>query len=207
MSNRFKNWTSEKVEANEQAKLAKRLDAQPAVKHKSPTLEDLVIPKSLTMGIQHADGGPITNQPIKNGKIVAMGGNPLKTAKAQPEYKIQAAFVKKMAERFPGVMVFSDCAAHIKKTMIQQQRANALSTPGEKWPDVFIAQPSGDYAGLYLEFKAETPYRKDGIVLLSNQHIEAQALTMTRLRSKGYRCDFVWTVEQAIETVEKYLNL
>jgi len=63
--------------------------------------------------------------------------------KAQPEYKIQASFIKEMTVRYPEIMVFSDCAAHIKKTLFQQQRANALSTPGEKWPDVFIAQSSG----------------------------------------------------------------
>ena len=127
--------------------------------------------------------------------------------KAQPEYKIQAAFVREMNRRHPGVLVFSDTAAHIKKTQIQQVRANALSTPGEKWPDVFIAQPSGHYAGFWIEFKAESPYRKDGIGLLSNPHIEAQANTMAKLRNAGYYCAFAWEVEIAIEKVEWYLNL
>mgnify|MGYP003421145362 FL=1 len=128
--------------------------------------------------------------------------------KAQPEYKIQAAFVRAMNIRQPEVMVFSDCAAHIKKTMIQQVRANALSTPDEKWPDVFIAQPSGEYAGMFLEFKAESPYKKDGVTLLKNDHIEAQARTMQKLRERGYYVpDFVWTVEVAIKYTEDYLNL
>jgi len=129
-------------------------------------------------------------------------------SKANPEYKIQAAFVRKMAERYPEIMVFSDTAAHIKKTMIQQQRANALSTPGEKWPDVFIAQPSGEYAGMYLEFKADSPYKKDGVTLLKNEHIEAQAATMQRLRERGYFVpDFVWSAEMAMTHINWYLNL
>lgn len=127
--------------------------------------------------------------------------------KAQPEYKIQAAFVREMSVRYPEIMVFSDCAAHIKKTLFQQQRANALSTPGEKWPDVLIAQPSGEYAGMWLEFKAESPYKKDGVTLLKNEHIEAQAATMGRLFNRGYQAHFVWTVEMAIEKVKWYLNL
>lgn len=135
------------------------------------------------------------------------GAKPPK-AKAQPEYKIQAAFVREMSVRYPGVMVFSDCAAHIKKTLFQQQRANALSTPGEKWPDVFIAQPSGEYAGMWLEFKAETPYKVDGVFLKKNAHIEAQAATMQRLRERGYFVpDFVWSVEMAMTQVNWYLNL
>lgn len=127
--------------------------------------------------------------------------------KAQPEYKIQAAFVREMSLRYPQIMVFSDCAAHIKKTLFQQQRANALSTPGEKWPDVFIAQPSGEYAGLWLEFKAETPYKIGGATLKKNEHIEAQAATMERLRERGYFCLFVWSVEMAMEKVKWYLDL
>lgn len=131
-----------------------------------------------------------------------------KGKKAQPEYKIQAAFVREMNIKHPEVMVFSDCAAHIKKTMFQQVRANALSTPDEKWPDVFIAQPSGEYAGMYLEFKAESPYKKDGVTLLKNDHIEAQARTMQKLRDRGYYVpDFVWAVEMAMKHTEDYLNL
>lgn len=126
--------------------------------------------------------------------------------KAQPEYQIQAAFVREMAVRYPNVMVFSDTAAHIKKTQIQQVRANALSTSGEKWPDVFIAQPSGRYSGLYLEFKAETPYKTDGATLKKNDHVEAQSDTMARLWNKGYACYFVWSVEMAMKIVEEYLN-
>jgi len=135
------------------------------------------------------------------------GGKVRKTGKAQPEYKIQAAFIKEMTVRYPEIMVFSDCAAHIKKTLFQQQRANALSTPGEKWPDVFIPQPSGAFAGMYLEFKAETPYKVDGATLRKNEHIEAQRDTMARLWNRGYACYFVWSVEMAMEKVKWYLGL
>lgn len=128
--------------------------------------------------------------------------------KANPEYHIQAAFVREMSVRYPEVMVFSDTAAHIKKTQIQQVRANALSTKGEKPPDVFIAQMSGRHGGMYLEFKAETPYKKDGVTLKKNEHIEAQARTMQKLRQRGYFVpDFVWSVEQAMKVVEWYLKL
>ena len=134
--------------------------------------------------------------------VMALGKEKPPAKKAQPEYKIQAAFVKEMSVRYPEIMVFSDCAAHIKKTLFQQQRANALSTPGEKWPDVMIAQPSGDYAGLWLEFKAETPYKVDGATLKKNDHNEAQRDTMARLWNRGYACHFVWTVEMAMEKVK-----
>jgi len=92
MSN-FKNWTAEKVAEFQQKQLARRMDAI-IVKHehhrtdykpakKQQTLEDFVIPKSMTMGIAHADGGPFTNQQVKRGKAVEMVGRP-KNANPQP---------------------------------------------------------------------------------------------------------------------------
>lgn len=128
--------------------------------------------------------------------------------KTNPEYDIQCAFMQEMSVRHPNVLVFSDTAAHIGKTLFQQIRANKLSSQGEKWPDIFIAQPSGEYAGMYIEFKAETPYKKDGVTLLKNEHIETQAKTMQKLRERGYFVpDFVWSVEMAMAQVERYLRL
>jgi len=127
--------------------------------------------------------------------------------KQNPEYAIQCAFVQEMAYRQPLVMVFSDTAAHIKKTMIQQIRANKLQSDiSRDWPDTFIAQPSGDYAGLFLEFKAKTPYLKDGKTLNADKHIQAQEACMRRLRERGYAACFVWTVEQAINVTLSYLE-
>jgi hypothetical protein len=128
-------------------------------------------------------------------------------SKKQPEYQMQCAFVKWITMQHKAVMVYSDTAAHTGKTVIQQARANKLQTPGTKWPDVFIAQPSGDYAGLFLEFKAKSPYKKDGITLLSNEHNEAQDKTMLDLIHRGYNCHFVWSLEMAIEIINKYLDL
>lgn len=127
--------------------------------------------------------------------------------KENPEYHIQAAFVREMELRHPDVMVFSDTAAHIGKTMFQQIRANKLqSTKSKAWPDVFVAQPSGQYAGLFLEFKAETPYLKDGKTLKKNDHIRDQAACMQRLRERGYAARFVWSVDMAIACAFRYLE-
>lgn len=126
--------------------------------------------------------------------------------KKNTEYEIQKAFVQEMGRKYPNILVFSDAAAHVAKSMIQQVRANALQSKGMKWPDVMIFQPSGAYAGLMLEFKAQTPYRADGVTLLKSDHLEAQARTMHELSYRGYLCTFVWSVEQAMEVTEKYLN-
>jgi len=127
--------------------------------------------------------------------------------KAQPEYALQCQFVAWMTWQHKGVLVFSDTAAHISKTVNQQARANKLQTPRIKWPDVFVAQPSGEYAGLFLEFKAGTPFKVDGVTLKKNEHIQAQSDTMDLLRAKGYFCEFVWRLEQAQKIVNDYFSL
>jgi len=116
--------------------------------------------------------------------------------------------VEEMIQRDLMVVIFVKTPNLICKTLFQQIRANKLSSQGEKWPDVFIAQPSGEYAGMYIEFKAETPYKKDGVTLLKNDHIETQAKTMQKLRERGYFVpDFIWSVEMAVAQVDWYLGL
>ena len=127
--------------------------------------------------------------------------------KKNPEYQIQSEYVARMALVHPLVMVFSDTAAHIFKTKMQQIRANKLQSEISKdWPDVFVAQPSGIYCGLFLEFKAKSPYLKDGLTLSSDKHIQAQAATMQRLRERGYFCAFTWDVDQALKITDEYLK-
>ena len=134
-------------------------------------------------------------------------------ARAQPkrkkntEYQIQKEFAQRMGQLYPHIIIFSDAAAHVAKSMIQQVRANALQSNGQKQPDMFIAQPSGDYAGLYFEWKSETPYKIDGVTLKKSDHVEAQAATMQQLQERGYLCAFVWTVEQALQIFAKYLGI
>lgn len=128
--------------------------------------------------------------------------------KKNPEYNIQADYVKEMEGRHPLVMVFSDTAAHIGKTMFQQVRANKLQSKISKdWPDVFVAQPTDFYSGLFLEFKSKSPYLKDGVTLSSDKHIQAQAATLQRLRDRGYFCAFTWDVAQALKITEDYLKM
>ena len=125
--------------------------------------------------------------------------------KKNPEYHVQAAYVEAMAQIRPDVMIFSDTAAHIKKTMVQQMRANKLST-GVKWPDVFVAQPTGKYHGLYIEFKAESPFKVDGVTLKKNEHVEAQAKALQMLSDRGLLAVFEWDLIHALETTINYLN-
>jgi len=127
-----------------------------------------------------------------------------KEYKEQPEYALQKHLIAWMRLQYPKVVVFSDTAAHIKKTKLQQIRANGLQS-GWKQPDVFIAQPSGEFSGLWLELKAETPYRIDG-KLKAGDHLKSQRESMLKLIESGYAAKFVWDIDQAQILVSGYLN-
>lgn len=126
--------------------------------------------------------------------------------KKQPEYAVQKSFARWLEIQHPKVLFFSDAAAHVAKTMIQQVRANALSKSGEKQPDMFIAHPANGFHGLFIEFKTDTPFKVDGVTLKKNPHIEAQAKTMQCLIDAGYATAFAWSLEMAIEIFTRYKN-
>jgi hypothetical protein len=104
MSN-FKGWTTEELVAATKTQLAKRLDKVRPIKQ----FNSQIIDEFLALG---------TPESLAKTEKRMMKMLKPKQSKAQPEYKIQAAFVKEMARLFPEVMVFSDCAAHIKKNAI-----------------------------------------------------------------------------------------
>lgn len=146
---------------------------------------------------------------VGQGAGLDIGRGAAKKRKQNPEYEMQLEYARRMAQKWPGVMIFVDTDAHVPKTMFQQVRANRLKTKGEKWPDTLVCQGSGDYIGLWMEFKKVTPYKMDGVTLkkTKDDHTEKQAATMARLRAKGYFCTFVWSVEMAMEVTDKYLSI
>ena len=126
--------------------------------------------------------------------------------KKQDEYKMQAAFVYAVQMKYKGsVIVFSDTAAHIGKTMQQQLRANKLSS-NFKQPDMTIFAMSEIYGALLIEWKAKSPYKKNSTELLKNEHIEAQNDCLNELKARGYAAVFCWDVHTGLQYLEGYLN-
>lgn len=63
-------------------------------------------------------------------------------------------------------------------------------------PDVFMAHPSSQYHGLFIEFKAK-----------KNKLTENQEIWFKSLESKGYKCIVCYSLEDAIKFIEHYLTL
>jgi hypothetical protein len=75
------------------------------------------------------------------------------------------------------------------------------------YPDLFIAEPMGVYAGLFLELKTETNkvYKKDG-TLAANTHHKEQARMLEMLRERGYMADFAIGYRDAVDKIIDYLE-
>ena len=61
-------------------------------------------------------------------------------------------------------------------------------------PDVFIAIPSNNFHGLFIEFKIKP-----------NKPTDHQIIMMENLRNTGYKCSVCYTLEEAIACLETYL--
>ena len=127
-------------------------------------------------------------------------------SKNQPEYQIHKTVCEYLRWKYPTVLFLTDLDNQIKLTQGQAKRNKALQHDKFKCPDLIIFAPSVQHHGLFIEFKAKSPYKIDGVTLLKNEHIEAQWQSILDLRLRGYAADFAWTVEMAIQQIDNYMK-
>lgn len=125
--------------------------------------------------------------------------------KNQPEFQLQKSICKYLDLQYPNVLYLSDTVASVKLTIPQQVRNKSIQKVGFKCPDLLILEPRGKYAGLFIELKTKSPFKKTG-GLLKNSHIEEQLKTLEDLNSKGYKACFSWDFEQCKSIIQEYFS-
>lgn len=125
----------------------------------------------------------------------------------QREKKISIELAKYINLQYPDVIFFPD-ASGVRLTMGQAIQLRAQRCNRYKIPDFFILEPKWVYHGLIMELKreGESPFLKDGS-LSKDKHIQEQYKSILKLRSVGYFADFAVGLNEAIQTVEAYMNL
>jgi hypothetical protein len=126
--------------------------------------------------------------------------------KNHPEYQLQKQVCAYLRAQYPHVLFLSDTVAAVRLTMPQAVRNKAIQKEGFQCPDLMIFHPSGmgHWPVLFIELKAETPYRVDGVTLKKNPHIEGQAKTLERLRGLGYQAEFAWSFNMVKRLIDGY---
>lgn len=122
------------------------------------------------------------------------------------EYILQKAVCGYLEIQYPDVLFLSDTIGNVKLTEAQAVRNKLIQKKGFKCPDLLILEPNKSYKGLFIELKIKSPYKKDGVTLLKNDHLEAQRLSIERLSSKGYLCCFKWEFDDIKELINWYMR-
>jgi len=113
------------------------------------------------------------------------------------EAQLQSHLIKWIKHNWPRLHFrcdwFADhyCPPHIKE-QYQAAQSGSDEFEGTGYPDLHIVHNNGIYPGLYIETKlsADKAFRKDGVTLLSSQHLWNQFCYHTYLKAQGYAVIF-----------------
>ena len=122
------------------------------------------------------------------------------------EKTVHQAIVNYLKLQYPRVLFRSDTGAGMKLTIGQAKAQKAIQN-GMKWPDLFIAEPRGEYHGLFIEIKDEgvSLFKKDGGAFAS-EHLKDQYKCLGALNSKGYMALFAVGFDEAKQIIDEYLT-
>lgn len=104
----------------------------------------------------------------------------------------------------PNILFHYDFGSGMKMTMGQAIRQKRLN-PYRGWCDLFIAQPTIKYSGLFIELKKETPFKINGEIK-TNDHLKEQKQMIDNLNRLGYYACFSWDFEQTVKLINNYIN-
>ena len=99
-----------------------------------------------------------------------------------------------------------DLAADLKLSIGQARKHKRLQQH-RGYPDLFIAEPRGEYHGAYIELKKAGTriFKKDG-TLVADEHIREQFDVLEQLRKRGYMAEFACGFDEAKKIIDKYLR-
>lgn len=122
------------------------------------------------------------------------------------EFELQKSVCKYLNSQYPNVLFLSDTIANIKLSMGQATRNKQIQKQGFKTPDLIIFAPRGNYYGLFIELKVESPFKKYGTIY-KNEHLEGQAQTILDLNKLGYFACFSWSFDMTKKVIDDYMNI
>lgn len=121
------------------------------------------------------------------------------------ETSLHKAICNYIKLQYPKVMFNSDQAG---SNMSKAQAGIARVLRSHRgYPDLHIFQAKGKYHGLFLEIKAESPFKKGDGKLKAGDHLKEQQSVITSLNRRGYKSMFVWSLDQAKNEIDAYMKI
>lgn len=112
----------------------------------------------------------------------------------QTEQQIQAAFVRYIRVRYPGVLFCASAGG--LHTGIRQATKMKAAGYSRGFPDLQFCEPRGGYLGLFLELKRPKGYASP-----------EQKAWVKALQERGYRAEIVKGLDAAITAIDAYMSL
>lgn len=124
----------------------------------------------------------------------------------KPEQMLALKLANWLKTEQPNIIYRFDLAADAKLTIGQAKR-NKILNRFTKYPDLFIAETTQSFSGLYIELKATRNdlYKKNGDFKKS-VHIDGQRLMLEALRVRGYKAEFACGLEEAQKLILNYMK-
>lgn len=123
---------------------------------------------------------------------------------SEAELQKQVAIYLRM--QYPDVIFHSDFGSGVKLTPWQARMQKMQNGGRRAWPDMMIAEPIGNYHGLFIELKREGARLKKQNGEWASSHIAEQNIMLNELSNKGYKAEFAIGFEQALDLIDDYLG-
>lgn len=132
--------------------------------------------------------------------------NKPKQAYKKREQNVHAAICVYLKLNYKNAIFHSDASG--MRLTIGQAVALKKTRSHDRIPDLFIAEPIGNFSGLYLEIKKskEELYTKKGDIK-KNAHFEEQKETLKALNKRGYLALFAAGFDHGKEIIDAYFEL
>lgn len=122
----------------------------------------------------------------------------------EAELQKQVAIYIRM--QYPDVIFHSDFGSGVKLSPWQARMQKMQNGGRRAWPDMMIAEPIGNYHGLFIELKREGARLKKQNGEWASSHIAEQNIMLNELSNKGYKAEFAIGFEQALDLIDDYLG-
>jgi len=122
------------------------------------------------------------------------------------ESELQTMVADYLKLQYPDVLFHSDFGSGIKLTKGQAIKQKRQNGGRRGWPDMFLAEPSKNCNGLFIELKAKGVRLKKKDGSWASTHLEEQNEVLNQLQKRGYAAYFAVGFDEAKEIIDDYLS-
>lgn len=136
----------------------------------------------------------------QNRRIIIM----IETKEFASEYLLHKAVVEWLQYQYPYVLFRSDYGG-VKLPIGLAKKMKCLN-PMRAYPDLFIIEPRGKYAGFHIEIKLKETKLLNKKGEPATPHIKEQNEYLRKLQARGFKADFGLGLDDIRGMVDIYLK-